>query len=177
MLTMFRGAALSKLPQSVLVASTKATHHYGVGSWKVYDEELDLGEKTKVRRDGTTGVESFTWYIDIGEDLLRDQVIRFPFYRSVDADYRPSDLVFEDNLYQSKDKLPPRHKSKGEHISVNCALISDFREVDTSKFIEKIDRKEISSKCCSSIPEWLKSDTLLAIMFIMTWLSDWIQLL
>jgi hypothetical protein len=44
-----------------------------------------------------------TWYIGVGEDLHRDQKIRFPFYRSVDKNYSPADLIFTDNLIECSD--------------------------------------------------------------------------
>lgn len=134
-----RGAALSKLPQTALVESTKATKHYGVQSWSIYDEELDHGEVKSIRRDGSVRTRTFTWYISIDDDLRRDQVIRFSFYRSIDGDYTSDDLIFEDELYESGDKVAPRHKSKGHAIKVNCTVKSDLREIDRSKFREKRD--------------------------------------
>ena len=44
-----------------------------------------------------------TWYISIGDDITRDQKIRFPFSRDLDGNYTPSDLVFEDVLYECSD--------------------------------------------------------------------------
>lgn len=44
-----------------------------------------------------------TWYISIGDDISRDQKIRFPFNRSLDVDYSPSDLIFTDQLYECAD--------------------------------------------------------------------------
>lgn len=44
-----------------------------------------------------------TWYISIGDDITRGQKIRFPFYRTLDEDYSPSDLIFEDDLYECAD--------------------------------------------------------------------------
>lgn len=140
LITFCRGAALSKLPQAALVESTKATKHYGVTSWSIYDENLDKGEITEVRRDGRVRAETFTWYIGIADDLRRDQVIKFPFYRSLDADYTSEDLLFEDKLYESKDKIAPRHKSKADALKVNCSVNSDLREVDRSKFRKMKDR-------------------------------------
>jgi hypothetical protein len=53
-----------------------------------------------------------TWFINIGDDILRDQKIRFPFYRSIDEDYGPSDLIFKDTLYECADSCvqpAPQH--------------------------------------------------------------------
>ncbi|OCL10017.1 actin-like ATPase domain-containing protein [Glonium stellatum] len=134
-----KGAALSKLPDTALVESTKATKHYGVEAYSIYDEILDYGENTTTRRDGTIRVLTFTWYIGIGDDLCRDQVIKFPFYRSLDSDFAPDDLIFQDVLYESKDKTSPRHKSKGDAIKLNCTVKADLRGVDRSQFRQKRD--------------------------------------
>jgi hypothetical protein len=99
-----KGAALSKLPRTALVESTKATQHYGVEAWSVYDDDLDVGEKTQTRRDGTVRALTFTWYINIDDDLRRDQTIKFPFFRSIDGDYSQDDLIIRNELYESKDR-------------------------------------------------------------------------
>lgn len=44
-----------------------------------------------------------TWYINIGDDIQRDQKIKFQFYRDIDEDYSPDDLIFSDRLYQCED--------------------------------------------------------------------------
>jgi hypothetical protein len=95
---------LSKLPRTALVESTKATQHYGVEAWSVYDDDLDVGEKTQTRRDGTVRALTFTWYINIDDDLRRDQTIKFPFFRSIDGDYSQDDLIIRNELYESKDR-------------------------------------------------------------------------
>jgi len=45
-----------------------------------------------------------TWFINIGDDIARDQKIKFPFYRSLSEDYGPSDLIFTDSLYECSDR-------------------------------------------------------------------------
>lgn len=45
-----------------------------------------------------------TWYINIGDDLLRDQRIKFPFIRDLDIDYGASDLIFVCTLYECAEK-------------------------------------------------------------------------
>ena len=45
-----------------------------------------------------------TWYIGVGEDMHRDQKIRFPFFRNLDKDFSPSDLIFTDNLIECSDQ-------------------------------------------------------------------------
>lgn len=44
-----------------------------------------------------------TWFINIGDDIMRDQNIRFSFYRSIDDDYESSDLIFHDTLFECSD--------------------------------------------------------------------------
>ena len=117
-----------------MVTSTKATKHYGVESLGTIDDILDYREKHMMLRDGSIRVMMFTCYISIDDDLQRDQVIRFPFYRSLDVTYSPSDLIFKDTLYQSGDKASPRHRSQAQHLCLNCMLETDLRGVDPSKF-------------------------------------------
>lgn len=44
-----------------------------------------------------------TWYINIGDDIQRDQKIKFPFFRDIHENYSPNDLIFHDHLYQCED--------------------------------------------------------------------------
>ena len=108
-----------------------------------------------------------TWYIQIGDDIRRDQKITFPFFRDIDEDYSPSDLIFVDVLYQCEDVLvssirpgapalpvhvpsiliayyaprdAPLHPSKGRKLVENCRLTSDLRGVPSSNFIRKYDK-------------------------------------
>ncbi len=46
-----------------------------------------------------------TWYIYQGEELKRDQAIKFPFYRTIDFHYTEDDLIFfTDELIESDSK-------------------------------------------------------------------------
>jgi hypothetical protein len=83
-----------------------------------------------------------TWYIYRGEDLKRQQVIKFPFYRSLPEDYSPEDLIFNDELIQSESKSPPTYPTP-RTTSTNCVLTSDLRSVDESKFKKCVSRKGI----------------------------------
>ncbi len=47
--------------------------------------------------------QQMTWYIGIGDDIKRDQEIRFPFYRTLDENFLPSELIFTDRLYECAD--------------------------------------------------------------------------
>jgi hypothetical protein len=123
------------------VESTKATKHYGVEAWNDYNEDLDSGQLTSIRRDGAIRCLTMTWYINIDDDMRRDQVIKFPFYRSLDEDFTLNDLIFESELYECKDKLASRHRSDANETKQNCTVKADFRSVDRSKFQEKQDAK------------------------------------
>jgi len=135
-----KGAALSKLPVAS-VESTQATQHYGVQALSPFDRGLDAGEKKTTSRDGIDRVMTFTWYINIGDELLRDHTIRFPFVRSIDKDYKLDDLIFEDDLYESKDRIAPRHFSKGDSIKENCTVKSDLRGIPRDRFQQRVDKK------------------------------------
>lgn len=127
------------MPSTAQITSTVATKHYGVEANSVYDDDLDSGEKTVTYRDGTVGCLTFTWYIAIGDDLQRDAEIRFPFFRSLDYNYTDDQLIFEDVLFETKDRTAPRHRSKGEFLKKNCTVKADLRGVDRSLFKLKTD--------------------------------------
>jgi hypothetical protein len=84
-----------------------------------------------------------TWYIYIGEDLKRDQEVKFPFYRTLEINHSPSDLIFTDKLIESKSKSPPTHPTEGE-TKTNCTLKSDLTTVDKSNFVKRtgVDGKQ-----------------------------------
>jgi hypothetical protein len=48
-----------------------------------------------------------TWFINIGDDIKRDQNIKFSFFRSIDEDHSPQDLVFSNTLYECADPYVP----------------------------------------------------------------------
>lgn len=78
-----------------------------------------------------------TWYINRGEDLVREQTIRFPFFQSLPAHYNNLDLVFHTRLRQSECKAASEHLSPGTTRS-NCNLPADLRGADLSKFKKRI---------------------------------------
>ncbi|KEY71213.1 hypothetical protein S7711_02323 [Stachybotrys chartarum IBT 7711] len=136
-----KGAALSKLPQQAKVVSTSATKHYGVEALSHYDDSEDQGmPKHADAHDGSIKVQKMTWYINIGDDLQRDQTVKFPFYRTLDHDFSPSDLVFKDTLFECGDPIAPRHRSKGRNISPNCTLTANLQDVPRTKFEQKTDK-------------------------------------
>ncbi len=77
-----------------------------------------------------------TWYIYQGEDLKRDQRVVFPFYQSVEEDYGPDDLIFDDSLIHSEAiravKNPTEGVTKG-----NCSLKADLRKIPRKHFLRR----------------------------------------
>ncbi|KAH6884874.1 hypothetical protein B0T10DRAFT_550765 [Thelonectria olida] len=136
-----KGAALSRMPREAIVTTTSATRHYGVSAMSVHDPIRDAGQlKIPFRRDGTVRSETMTWYINLGDDLLRDQRIKFSFIRSIDEDYDDTDLVFTEKLYECGTKTAPIHPFKGGKFNVNCILISDLSKVPRSHFKRQIGK-------------------------------------
>jgi hypothetical protein len=77
-----------------------------------------------------------TWYVYIGEDLKRDQKIKFPFYRTLNNNFSDSELIFSDVLMESQSKTPPTHPVEGE-TKTNCTLTSNMTSVDRSNFVKR----------------------------------------
>ncbi len=44
-----------------------------------------------------------TWFISKGDDIQRDQDVKFSFFRCINEDYVPDDLIFRDTLYECDD--------------------------------------------------------------------------
>lgn len=65
-----------------------------------------------------------TWYIYKGEDLKRDQVIKFPFHRTIDRQYEPSDLVFYNDLCYAETNAAPVYP--GHTVKMTCQIRSDL---------------------------------------------------
>lgn len=78
-----------------------------------------------------------TWFIYMGEDLLREQTIRYPFLRTLHEGFSDARLIFEDQLIQSENLMAPVHPAPGS-TQVNCTLTADLRGVDRGNFIKKI---------------------------------------
>lgn len=74
---------MSQLPQEARVTVSVAPKHYGVASWNVYDKIRDAGEQSVYYAvEDTYRAKKMTWYIEMGDDLLRSRKVEFPFYRS-----------------------------------------------------------------------------------------------
>ncbi|KAI1084122.1 actin-like ATPase domain-containing protein [Whalleya microplaca] len=126
-------AIVNRMPNQAVVTSTQATRHYGVSAKCMYEPATDKGRKTMI--DKFDGKTRNTWYIYMGEELKRDQTIRFPFSRCVKLGYRDSELIFYDELLASDSKTPPTHP--GEDAKVSCTLTSDLRKVPKSEFVKR----------------------------------------
>ncbi|KAI2626431.1 actin-like ATPase domain-containing protein [Hypoxylon sp. NC1633] len=129
-----KGAVLSRMPQQATVVSTQAVRHYGVAAWCKLEPAIDKGMPTKFfPNDNSTRVRRNTWYIYAGEDLKRDQTIKFPFHRHVDANnHTDEDFEFHDKLLSSDNTLPPTHPDYD--TKVNCTLVTNVADVDKSLF-------------------------------------------
>ena len=147
----FRGAVLSQLPQEASIVSNQATRHYGVEARSLFDEQRDKGQQKFW--DATAGVHrvdkvsndilappchklmigQMTWYIQQGDDLLREQTIRFPFFRTLPEDFTDDNLVFRDELIQSESKTAPIHPSPAT-TKANCVLTADLSSVNRAEF-------------------------------------------
>lgn len=72
-----------------------------------------------------------TWYIEKGEDLSREQKIRFPFFRRLAENFPEDHLILEDTLYS--DESVRVNKWPNENVvQTNCTLSADLRTIDRS---------------------------------------------
>ncbi|CCT63195.1 related to hsp70 protein [Fusarium fujikuroi IMI 58289] len=127
-----KGAALSRLSQTNVI-STKATHHYGVKAWFIYEPVTDKGQPIIIGRvDGEIRTERMEWYIRKGENLRRDRDERYSYIRHIPRSYTNNDLQFEDELWISDTVAASTHPT-GE-IKVTCVLESDLSSVNKSLF-------------------------------------------
>ncbi|KAG4434043.1 hypothetical protein IFR05_010465 [Cadophora sp. M221] len=134
-----KGAVLSQLPQEAMIVSNQATRHYGVTSASLFNATRDSGQiKIWNPSLGVDAVHHMTWYIYQGEDLKREQVIKFPFYRAFpEATFSTRFLTFTDEPTQSECKIPPVHPSPSA-TKTNCVLTADLTGVDRAQFKKTI---------------------------------------
>ncbi|KAM0151655.1 hypothetical protein ACHAPG_008112 [Botrytis cinerea] len=133
-----RGAVLSGLPRKtggISIISTQSTRHYGVVGRSLYDEEKDRGRPKTVDCYGDTRTSTMTWYIHRGEDLKRDQKLKFPFYRTIEGAITNSALIFREHLLQCESTAAPVYP--GITIKQNCILTADLSGVDRSTFKQR----------------------------------------
>jgi hypothetical protein len=78
-----------------------------------------------------------TWYINIGDDLVRSQPIKSTFFQTLPDGYSSSDLIFKTNLLQSGAKTAPVYPSSSS-TPTNCTLTADLTGVDRDMFKKRI---------------------------------------
>lgn len=66
-----------------------------------------------------------SWYIYKGKDLKRNHTTKFPFYRPLNQQYKPTDLVFHSELYYAETNVAPTYP--GPTVKMSCRLRSDLR--------------------------------------------------
>ncbi|KAK5658636.1 hypothetical protein OQA88_2029 [Cercophora sp. LCS_1] len=120
-----RGAALSRLPQEAAVVATSATKHYGTEARSNYDARIDA-DVEKVCNKYTSKAKAYR-FINIGDDIARDQEIKFPFYRSLDEDFSPDDLIFTDYLIECSDPFEIHYDLV---VTLKSALMTFSLEID-----------------------------------------------
>lgn len=134
------GAVLSRLANQAGVASTKAVCHYGVVAANPYNALADRGRPIIfMLGDDTEKVRKVTWYVYKGDDLKRDQPIRFPFFRTVKECHTREDLVFHDDLVWSDRIVAPTYP--GPEIKTCCTLRADLGGVSRKKIRKKFIRR------------------------------------
>lgn len=72
------------------------------------------------------------WYIYKGEDLKRDKVIKFPFYRTIRKYHNQRDLVFRCGLQYSEAASAPVYPAA--NVKELCKVMADFRGTRKSLF-------------------------------------------
>ncbi|KAK1244353.1 hypothetical protein MKX07_003152 [Trichoderma sp. CBMAI-0711] len=134
-----KGAAMAGVEAEATVTSLSATWHYGVTKWSRYDGARDKGRPTREFLDEVTRVETMSWYINIGDDLVRGKTIRFSFTREFED---LSDLQIEDELYEYRGSPAPVHPPrKGDAFRTNCTLVSDLSMAPEEMFKRRTREK------------------------------------
>ena len=76
------------------------------------------------------------WYINRGEDMIREQRIVFEFFRSLPLDFATSRLIFYDELIECSQDKAPDYPRAGVTVP-NCTLKADLTGVDRKLFRQK----------------------------------------
>ena len=63
----------------------------------------------------------------MGADLDREETIKFPFYRTLEKQYTPSQLIFTDKLLFSEAAVAPEYP--GQDVQTCCTVRSDLRSI------------------------------------------------
>ncbi len=106
---------MSQLPREARVTTNVAPKHYGVSAFNLYDAGRDdADQEVHHKVEDVWKVRKMTWYIEMGDDLLRSRKIEFPFYRAWDHQPSGSDLHFEDKLQESSLLEAPTYPRDGK---------------------------------------------------------------
>lgn len=71
----------------------------------------------------------------MGEDLTRDQTIRFEFYRTLPENYKRYELIFKSILRYSETNVAPIYP--GPDVKTCCKVRADLTDIDRKKLIRK----------------------------------------
>lgn len=71
----------------------------------------------------------------MGEDLTRDQTIKFAFFRTLPEDYKLYDLIFKSSLRYSEANVAPIYP--GPDVKTCCKVRADLTGIDKKKMIKK----------------------------------------
>lgn len=55
--------------------------------------------------------------------------VRFPCHRNLPVNYRPEDLVFQEEILESKEELPPEFPWQGKGVMTKCVVTTDLSEL------------------------------------------------
>lgn len=95
------------------------------------------------------------WFIKKGDDIKRDQTMRFHFFRSLDHDYTEGDLIFYCTLWECQDRycfksfystsltdigvrIAPKYPSEDKLVKENCCVRADLTSVPRSYLVRRI---------------------------------------
>ncbi|KAF5134081.1 hypothetical protein E5D57_004713 [Metarhizium anisopliae] len=67
------------------------------------------------------------WFMKKGDDIQRDQKIKFTFYRTLEKGYKKSDLIFRDELEECQDSYEFNYDLV---VSLESAIMTFSLEVD-----------------------------------------------
>lgn len=72
----------------------------------------------------------------MGEDLTRDETIRFEFYRTLPENFKRYELIFKSTLRYSETSIAPIYP--GPDVKACCKVRADLTSIDTKKLIKKM---------------------------------------
>lgn len=68
---------------------------------------------------------------------MRNQKVRFKFYRALPPNFQGSELIFTIPLLHSNNKSPPVYPSSAA-TELNCNLVTDLRGVNRNRFPKRV---------------------------------------